>query len=31
VQQSEALHSAADRALDKVPALLRGPVRRLLS
>jgi hypothetical protein len=30
-RQSEALHSAADRALDKVPALLRGPVRRLLS
>jgi hypothetical protein len=29
--QSEALRSATDRALDKVPALLRGPVRRLLS
>jgi hypothetical protein len=30
-RQSEALHSATDRALDRVPALLRGAVRRLLS
>ena len=30
-RQSEALQSATDRALDRVPALLRGAVRRLLS
>lgn len=30
-RQAEELRSAAHRALDRVPALLRGPLRRFLS
>jgi ABC-type amino acid transport substrate-binding protein len=30
-QQSTALRAAANEALDKVPAILRRPIRRLLS